>query len=605
MKRVFCVILCLAIFLGTAGVANAAGETVNESALAGKTYFQSTAVIYGNDMSGIRWSIPSFLHFIDDTIGFFHVELVNGGYQDVDFTYYASGNTITLDANPEGIRGYSYFGSVTNHVVLEKNDDRLTVKSANVDTNSPSYSRYYSSYAMGFSDVGDVFISSSDNPSKWAQEEIENGIRLDLIPSRWFCDYRSNMTRGDFCMLALNTLCSFEGKYLYEILEERGIEVDESAFTDTDEYAILAACALGIVKGRGNGIFAPDDPITRQEAAVMLKQMADCAGTQPDFGDTLNYSDAGRIADWAKKQVIAVSRMIDSTINKAVMGGVGNNEFSPTTYYTREQSFLTMVRLYHYLQNPETAYDNGNHTATASADSIILSRSDFTLNNLGDTYQITATISPAGSNAILIWYSEDPTIATVDKNGTVTAVSQGVTIISVTAGSLREECVVRVKGGTPETKSGGYIKPYSIKYVKAAEGYNEEAGFGLNDFGEHVKWNIMIVMDERPSDTISVKASWCDSISDSRYFDDYGWKFAKAGNTHMRQFYLYGGDEWCIEIALPDDPGIEGDQWILLGANTRLEFSLEYLGDYSTGYGWELKMISYEFSNGDLIVVGG
>ena len=444
MKRVFCILLCLAILLGTAGVANAAGEVYGKSALVGKTYFQSTAVLYRNDMSDIRWPIPSFLHFIDETTGFFHVELVNGGYQDVDFTYSISGKTITLDVNPEGIRGYSYFGSITTQVVLEIQGDKLTITSY-----SPCYDQYHQKCVMGFSDAGDVFILSSDNPSKWAQEEIENGIRLDLIPSRWFCDYWSNMTRGDFCMLALNTLCSFEGKYLYEVLEERGITIDESAFTDTDEYAILAACALGVVKGRGNGIFAPDDPITRQEAAVMLKQLADCAGTQPNFGDTPNYSDAEKIANWAKTAVAAVSSMLDSTINKAVMGGVGDNEFSPTTYYTREQSFLTMVRLYHYLQNPETAYDLGNYTSAAAVDSIFLSRSDFTLNNLGDTYQIIASISPAGSNVILIWYSEDPTIATVDKNGTVTAVSQGTTIISVTAGSLRAECIVRVKDGTP------------------------------------------------------------------------------------------------------------------------------------------------------------
>ena len=83
--------------------------------------------------------------------------------------------------------------------------------------------------------------------------------------------------------------------------------------------------------------------------------------------------------------------------------------------------------------------------------SITLSREDFTLSKIGETYTITATISPAGSDAALIWISEDPGVATVDENGTVTAVDRGRTIVSAMAGGVISECIVRVNADAPHT----------------------------------------------------------------------------------------------------------------------------------------------------------
>ncbi len=89
--------------------------------------------------------------------------------------------------------------------------------------------------------------------------------------------------------------------------------------------------------------------------------------------------------------------------------------------------------------------------------SITLSRSDFTLSRIGEQYTITATISPAGSKAAIVWISEDPDVATVDENGTVTAVDHGTTKVSATAGGVIQECIVRVSAYAPSTgeSSGG------------------------------------------------------------------------------------------------------------------------------------------------------
>ncbi len=86
--------------------------------------------------------------------------------------------------------------------------------------------------------------------------------------------------------------------------------------------------------------------------------------------------------------------------------------------------------------------------------SITLSRSDFTLSRIGEQYTITATISPAGTKATIVWISENPDVATVDENGTVTAVNKGTTKVSATAGGVIQECIVRVTAVNPNAGSG-------------------------------------------------------------------------------------------------------------------------------------------------------
>lgn len=85
--------------------------------------------------------------------------------------------------------------------------------------------------------------------------------------------------------------------------------------------------------------------------------------------------------------------------------------------------------------------------------SITLSLTDFTLFKAGEQWTLEAILSPAGSKAEIKWISENPAVATVDENGTVTAVKGGSTIVSATAGGVTAECIVRVSSSV--TGSGG------------------------------------------------------------------------------------------------------------------------------------------------------
>lgn len=65
---------------------------------------------------------------------------------------------------------------------------------------------------------------------------------------------------------------------------------------------------------------------------------------------------------------------------------------------------------------------------------------------VGSTYPLSVTILPSGvANYSAEWWSDDPSIATVDENGQVTAVSEGKTTITVMVGALSATCSIIVK----------------------------------------------------------------------------------------------------------------------------------------------------------------
>lgn len=183
-----------------------------------------------------------------------------------------------------------------------------------------------------------------NNPDRWATEEVGAAIRANLVPRHLQGWYGIPVTRAEFSRLIMQFLYAKTGKTMEELLGERGRTI-EYVFEDTDESAVAAAHALGIVNGKGGGHFDPDGLITRQEAAVMLANAAKLAGIKAG-GQAPKFTDSGRIASWAKEAVGFVSAVSDRTNGAKVMGGVSDGRFGPTATFTRQQAIVAVKRLF-------------------------------------------------------------------------------------------------------------------------------------------------------------------------------------------------------------------------------------------------------------------
>ena len=174
--------------------------------------------------------------------------------------------------------------------------------------------------------------------------EIMTAISEGLIPTDLRGKYNAPITRAEFCELIAAFLEQYYGKPLSDIVSDKG---DASvSFTDTHDADVLDIAALGIVTGMGNGKFAPDSSISRQQAATMLARLANVIEFRPNASE-VSFADASAIAGWAQDGVAFISACQDPTNSKRVMGGTGNGKFSPVGNYTREQSVMTLIRLYH------------------------------------------------------------------------------------------------------------------------------------------------------------------------------------------------------------------------------------------------------------------
>lgn len=176
--------------------------------------------------------------------------------------------------------------------------------------------------------------------SAWAGEEIDRAGGSGLLSAALPDDLRGNVTRAQFCEMALQFTAEAQGYDIESFLTLcREYLQPGTAFTDCAEHPNAeTARALGLVQGRGNGIFDPESNITRQEAAVMLARVYAASGLEVPAQEA-SYTDMDSVADYAKDSVGSVTAL-------GVMHGVGENCFSPLTGYTGEQCALTFLRLY-------------------------------------------------------------------------------------------------------------------------------------------------------------------------------------------------------------------------------------------------------------------
>lgn len=173
---------------------------------------------------------------------------------------------------------------------------------------------------------------SGDQPSSWAAEQVNAAIAAGLVPEALQAGYTSTATRAQFCALAVE---------LYETVT--GSEIAERAeFTDTSDVNVQKMAGIGVINGVGNGQFNPSGQLTREQAATILVRLADAMG-QPLPEGTASFADNASIASWA---IDAVGRAQAG----GLMGGIGNNQFSPQGAYTVEQSIMTAFRLYETVQ---------------------------------------------------------------------------------------------------------------------------------------------------------------------------------------------------------------------------------------------------------------
>lgn len=172
-------------------------------------------------------------------------------------------------------------------------------------------------------------FSDMDNVSDWAADFIIRAKGYGILNGNESnqCLPQDNLTRAEFVVLLLKTM---------------GLEKADSftsVFTDVADGSwytpyVLRAFENGLIHGVGDGLFAPDQPITREDMAVIISNAYQLTGDV----QSLDLKDTNTVSLYAKDAVAAVYQ------NGIMLGSDG--WFSPQEFTTREMAVVVMVKLY-------------------------------------------------------------------------------------------------------------------------------------------------------------------------------------------------------------------------------------------------------------------
>ena len=377
---------------------------------------------------------------------------------------------------------------------------------------------------------------------------INNNINIDLSQENTY-DLKNNIkikdTEGNNISVDQAPLKWKDELNKYNILkvdEDTGIVTASSAGTTTiscsaqdreitNDYGaswdrVKGTCTITVtgIPSEQN----PDPDPTPEVKKVTGITLSESAFTLEKVGDTKKITAEITPEDAADKNVAWTSSnpsvaTVDST-GKVTAVGNGTADITCTAKDGSGKSAKCTVTV--RIQEVTPTPDPDPTPEVKKVTGITLSESAFTLEKVGDTKKITAEITPEdAADKNVAWTSSNPSVATVDSTGKVTAVGNGTADITCTAkdGSGKSsKCTVtvRIQEVTP------IPDPEPTPTVKKVTGITlNKTSFTLTSSGE----TQTITADINPSDASDKSVTWTSGNPSVATVDSTG-KVTAVGN---------------------------------------------------------------------------
>ncbi|MEK3883677.1 S-layer homology domain-containing protein [Paenibacillus sp. PL2-23] len=173
---------------------------------------------------------------------------------------------------------------------------------------------------------GNAPVAFSDVPQQhWAAKAVGYASQLGFVEGKPGGEFQGAkaVTRAEFATMMVRALG----------IDKTG---ESDAFSDTaghwaDAY-IRALRRAGVVNGKGDGAFQPDQEITRAEMATILARVLSMSAVE----GTASFSDVG--GHWAAGHIKQLSQA-------GIVNGHGDGTFAPDAHANRDQSVTIIMRM--------------------------------------------------------------------------------------------------------------------------------------------------------------------------------------------------------------------------------------------------------------------
>lgn len=243
--------------------------------------------------------------------------------------------------------------------------------------------------------------------SGWAETEYELASGAGLLSYDIAQNsFREDITRAEFCELAMNLFKQISDKEVYT--------PEVNPFEDCDSPAVEQAYALGIISGKSENEFDPDGYVTREEMAKMIVNTLKAAEinivTLRSEAEELTdgFEDKELIAPWAYGEVA-------SALKYSVMSGTADNLLSPKEGAAREQAVAMISRTYTQFAPEKNIYEIPEFISLAQ-DTAADINSNIELTPVDGAYKYMVIIKDSDGKTVDSFTSDSPKVkAAFDK----------------------------------------------------------------------------------------------------------------------------------------------------------------------------------------------
>ncbi|WP_139994843.1 fibronectin type III domain-containing protein [Paenibacillus paridis] len=268
----------------------------------------------------------------------------------IEFSITATGNGQTIELNN--------FGST----YVERSVQLATTVDADHTTVA-----LYDRTTGKFSFVPALFEEQADGTTKVTFKRNGNSIYTVLSSTKTFNDVSKHWAKADIELLASKLVIggvsesSFapersitRAEFATMLVRALGLTVETALVSFTDvktgnwySGAIGAAVQAGLIAGYSDGTFKPNEPITREQMAVMAARAAEAAGASIDVSGVenellANFQDKAFIGSWSQASVA-------KAVKANLITGITKDTFDPAANATRAQAAVMLRRLMQFV----------------------------------------------------------------------------------------------------------------------------------------------------------------------------------------------------------------------------------------------------------------
>ncbi len=231
------------------------------------------------------------------------------------------------DTREGGAGGWLYF------INFYMKDDTYIQFGTRIHIDKADYNVVFSDTALEKMAYYHDFMKNIDS-SEWATDYILECQELGFLEDVTDLSYKEPITREKFCEIVYNMIS--------KATDKKWSVPTAIPFVDTYNSKVATLYYEDIIKGKGDKIFAPNDYLTREEAATIIDRIYEngvplVTGTT---GNWVKFADESEISDWALYGV-------QNAWKQGIMIGTGSGKFAPKDLYTTEQAITSIVRMYH------------------------------------------------------------------------------------------------------------------------------------------------------------------------------------------------------------------------------------------------------------------